>query len=200
MMMGDFGVRQLGDLSSKNELLCFDFVRFLSKTPEFLRRKEISVSNAFLLKKVATMDEFATEYLRAILLLGIATALWVIYKLKHKQAEVSLRWLGGLLESYAITAGFWTGVVGIAVVAVYFSLPWILHLVLLILFTKAFEAVTFIEVSSIVMSIIWGMAKQSKNSRLDYRIHVMVAILIVAVILMFFYLSKGLPVTPATFP
>jgi hypothetical protein len=146
------------------------------------------------------MEEFVTEYLRAILLLGVTTALWVVYKLKHKYADVSLNWLGGVLESYAITTGFWTVVVGIAVVAAYFNLPWILHLVLLILFTEALGVVTFIEVSSIVMSIIWGMARQSKNSKLDYRVHVTVAILIVAVILMLFYLSKGLPENPATFP
>lgn len=146
------------------------------------------------------MDEFATEYVRAVLLLGIATFVWVIFKLKHKSADVSLKWLGGVLDSYAITAGFWTGVIGIAMTAGYFNLPWILHLVLLILFTKAGGAVTFIKMSSVFMSIIWGVKSQSHNSKLDYRVHIVVVISVVAVILMFFYLSKGLPENPATFP
>lgn len=146
------------------------------------------------------MDEFATEYVRAVLLLGVATVLWTIFRLKHKNADVSLKWLGGVLDSYAMTAGFWTGVIGIAVIAGYLNLPWILHLILLILFTKVGGAVTFIEISSVVMSVIWGVNSQSHNSQLDYRVHVALAISIVALILAFFYISSGLADSPASFP
>jgi K+-sensing histidine kinase KdpD len=146
------------------------------------------------------MDEFATEYLRAVVLLGIATVLWVVFRLKHKNAEVSLKWLGGVLDSYAITTGFWTSVIGIALIAGYPNVPWILHMVLLILFSKLGGAVTFIEISSVFMSVIWGVNSQSHNSKLDYRFHTVLAISIVAVILMFYYISNGLPNSPASFP
>lgn len=139
------------------------------------------------------------EYLRAILLLGIATAIWAVIKIKHRHASRSLEWLEGIVEGYMINAVLWSVIIGFAIVAAKYGASWILHLTLLILFTKLFGVATFIEVSSTVMSIIWGIEKQS-NGRLNYRIYVVAAIIITVMLLIMFYSSSGLPQNPATFP
>ena len=140
-----------------------------------------------------------TEYLRAILLLGIATAIWAIMKLKHEHASKSLGWLEGIVEGYTINAAFWSAVIGLAVIETQSNGGVGLHLTLLVLFTRLLGVLTFIEISSTVMSIIWGIEKQS-NGRLDYRVPVVTAIGIASIILIAFYLSNGLPTNPATFP
>jgi len=144
-------------------------------------------------------ESLPIEYLRAILLLGIATIIWVAVKLYHEHASKSLDWLEGMVEGYAINAAFWSGIIGLALIATQYNAGWILHLTLLILFTQFVGVVTFIEVSSTVMSIIWGIERQS-NGRLDYRTHVTIAIAIVAIFLTILYLHNNLPPNPISFP
>jgi hypothetical protein len=71
------------------------------------------------------------EYLRAILLLGIATIVWIAIKFHHKYADRSLEWLEGIVEGYAITAFFWSGMISLSVIAIHYHLGWVLHLMLL---------------------------------------------------------------------
>jgi hypothetical protein len=64
------------------------------------------------------------EYLRAILLLGIATIVWIAIKFHHKYADRSLEWLEGIVEGYAITAFFWSGMISLSVIAIHYHLGW----------------------------------------------------------------------------
>jgi len=144
-------------------------------------------------------ESIEAEWLRAILLLGVAFTVWVIIRLKHEHANVSLEWLEGLVEGYTIYAVFWCGKLGLALIAKQYGVEWILHLTLLLLFTKFFGVVTFIEVSSTIMSIFWGLEKQSKG-KLDYRIHVVAGIALYTSYLVLLYLHNGFPPNPITLP
>jgi len=144
-------------------------------------------------------DLVTTEWLRATLLLGIAIIIWVIIKLKHEYADVSLRWLEGIVEGYTIYAVLWCGIVGLAIAATQYGASWILHLTLLLLFTKFLGALTFVEVSSTIMSFFWGLEKQS-NGRLDYRIYVVTSIVLFSLYLVLLYFYSGLPENPITLP
>jgi len=145
------------------------------------------------------MEEFSLEYLRAILLLGIAVFIWIIIKMHHPYANKSLEWVEGIVEGYTINAAFWSVIIGLAILANSYNMGLILHLVLLILFTKFFQVVSFIEVSSTFISIFWGLNKQS-NGRLDYRFHVVMVFAAITVILAFIYLTNNLPVSSISIP
>jgi hypothetical protein len=137
------------------------------------------------------MEDFTQEYVRAILLLGITTTIYAFIRIKHKYADESSRWLVGILEGYTLNAGFWTGILVLAIITTQQNAGWILRLVQLVLFTKFLNAVTFIEISSTIISITWGLAEQSRK-KLDYRILVVTIFAIFAVILIAYYSTSGL--------
>jgi len=145
------------------------------------------------------MEGFSLEYLRAILLLGIMVLIWIILKLQHPYAMKSLECIEGIVEGYAINAAFWSAIVLAAAFATRYYMSSFLHLVMLVLFTKFFYAVTLIEISSTLISIFWGIEKQS-NGKLDYRFHMILLFGTIAIVLAVFYLNHNLPTEPISFP